>query len=426
MGPKRYVICDIEATGLDEDKEIIEISLITWQDGKITDVYETLINPLRSVPQATLNLTGISARSLETAPKFYEVAEQISLRLEDSIFVSHNTDFDYDLLRKKFAERGEELRLRTFCTLKVAHHEIPGLRSYSLDALCSFFRIKISDRHRAIGDAKATLQLFKELLDLRLKVYPRPLYLPRHEKLLNDIPAKAGMLTFKNEKGKVIRMERAFNMHKSAVEILKIVPEKKQFLQRCETVEAEATGMALIAEFKKLLHYPLRINWSISECKRGHGERDFQLRPYQKNMSGLWYFEDYQVASRKLRELKNEMRTDVYLYREGGKSKEEILKQNQRVEFLSKTARFPAENLILMGEGRTINERSFVLIRQGSVIGHGLTSASVAEIYENPEKFMTQRLFRHLGADLAAKRYLVELKNVRSKNEGWRSLAEVS
>ena len=171
MGPKRYVICDIEATGLDSDRDLIEIALITWEEDRIIEVYETLINPMRPVPEFISNLTSISNRDLKEAPKFYEVADAIRMRLEGAVFVSHNTEFDLGLLRKKFQEMGQELKVKNFCTLKVAQLEIPGLSNYNLDALCNFFHIKITDRHRAIGDAKATLHLFKELMQLRLPTH---------------------------------------------------------------------------------------------------------------------------------------------------------------------------------------------------------------------------------------------------------------
>lgn len=426
MEPRRYVICDIEATGLDEDKEIIEIALITWQDGKVLDVYETLINPLKNISGYIQDLTGVRARDLANAPKFYEVAEAIRLRLDGAMFVSHNTEFDLNLLKKKYEEMDNPLKMKSFCTLKVAQHEIPGLKSYSLDALCSFFRIKMTDRHRAIGDAKATLELFKELLQLRLKIYSRPLYLPHHDKISEKLPARAGLLVFKDEEGKAIRMESSFNMHKTGRELLKIDPAKRAFLQACESVDAEVTGLALIAEFKKLLHYPVKLNWMITSHQLNSGERAFHIRPFKKNFSGLWYFEDYQEAKKKLLKLKSSLKEQVYLYREGGKSKEEIVRRNQKVENLSREAKFPSENLVLLGEGRTLQERSFVLIRQGHVLGYGYTFATPEQIYETPEKFINQRFFKHLLIDLAAKRYLMELKNVRSKNEGWRSLAEVS
>src|SRR6476619_7291533 len=107
MNSRRYVICDIEATGLHEDKDLIEIALITFQDEKIVEVYETLINPLVPVSGFVKELTGITQRELDQAPKFHEVADSIRLRLEGATFVSHNTDFDFGLLAKKFSERGE-------------------------------------------------------------------------------------------------------------------------------------------------------------------------------------------------------------------------------------------------------------------------------------------------------------------------------
>ena len=88
MNAKRYVICDIEATGLDTDRDLIEIALITWQDDRIVEIYETLVNPLRPVPEFISNLTSITNRELKEAPKFYEIADAIRSRLEGAVFVS--------------------------------------------------------------------------------------------------------------------------------------------------------------------------------------------------------------------------------------------------------------------------------------------------------------------------------------------------
>ena len=425
MNPRRYVICDIEATGLDENKEIIEIALITFQDGKVTDIYETLVNPLVPVSSFIQNFTSISGKALEDAPKFYDIADAIRMRLEGSVFVSHNIEFDYHLLKRKFEELGQQIRLKTFCTLKVAQHEIPGLRNYNLDALCSFFGIKIQERHRAIGDAKATLDLFKELFQLRLKTSTRILYLPHHEKALKKIPNRSGLLILKDSKGKTIHVEAAVNMEKRTREILVVNADNRDLLMRTETIEFEVTGSALIAEFKKLLLVPYRPHWIISEFIRDNGERGFRTQPNKKGLKGLWYFRDYLDARRKLKELEAKLRSETFAYREGPKSKEEILRHNQRVEALVREARFPSENLIVMGEGRTQGERSFILVRSGHVLGYGYAVASEEAIIDNPESFLTRRFFQHLGADLTTKRYLRELKNMRQKTDNWRSLAEL-
>lgn len=425
MNSRRYVICDIEATGLHEEKEIIEIALITYQDGKVTDVYETLINPLTEVSAFIQDLTTISSRELSKAPKFYDVADAIRMRLEGSVFVSHNTDFDYQLLRKKYQQLGQELKLKTFCTLKVSQHEIPGLRNYNLDALCSFFGIKIKERHRAIGDARATLELFHELFSLRLKTYTKIFFLPHHEKALKKLSSKSGLLFFKDEKGKVIHFEAAFNMGKRARELLEVKALNRELLMRTEAVECELTGSLLIAQFKKLLFQPYKPHWVISVFQQENGERYFKVQPYKKNTQGLWFFKDHLDARTKLKELEKKLRGETFLHREGGQSKEEILKKNHKLELLAREARFPTENLLIMGEGRTMGERSFVLVRGGHVLGYGYSEATEDQINANPENHLTRRFFQHLGVDLVTKRYLRELKNMRQKTDGWRSLAEL-
>ncbi len=425
MNSRRYVICDIEATGLDEHKEIIEIALITYQDDKVVDVYETLINPLRPISEFIQDLTSISHKELTEAPKFYDVADAIRMRLEGGIFVSHNTEFDLNLLKRKYQEMGQTLNLKNFCTFKVAQHEIPGLKSYNLDALCNFFHIKIRDRHRAIGDAWATLELFKELFQLRTKVYPKILFLPHHEKSLKKIPTKAGLLIFKDAKGKLIRQEAAFNMEKRARELLEVKEENKDLLRKAEVVEGEVTGSALIAEFKKLLYYPYKPHWVIYTQTFDSGEKHFKIRPYKKGIDALWYYKDYFDAKKKLQELNLKLKDDKFIYRDGPRSKEEILKHNHKLELLSREAKFPNDNLVLVGEGRTLHEKSLILVRRGHVLGFGYTEASEEEIFAVPESFITTRFFQHLAINLATQRYLKILKNLRQKNEGWRSLSEV-
>jgi len=146
----RYVIADIEATGLSSEREMIEIALITWQDGKVTDVYQTLLNPLVPVSKFIHDLTLIGQRELVDAPKFYEVAEAVALRLEGAVFVSHKVEFDWPMLERAFAQLGRPLKLKTLCTLELAQDLIPGLKSYALEDLCRFFPIPLKEQHLAL------------------------------------------------------------------------------------------------------------------------------------------------------------------------------------------------------------------------------------------------------------------------------------
>jgi DNA polymerase-3 subunit epsilon len=426
MSSNKYVICDIEATGLDKDRDLIEIALITWENGHVIEVYQTLINPLRSIPEFISNLTSISNRSLQAAPKFYELADAIRVRLEGAIFVSHNTDFDLGLLQKKYQDMGQELKLKSFCTLKVSQEEIPGLQNYNLDALCSFFDIKILQRHTAVGDAMATMELFKKLMQLRFKTYPKILYLPQHEKILKKMSQKAGLVFFKDHSEKVIHLEACLNMEKTSRELLMIKEENKNLLKNTFSLDTEVTGSALIAEFKKLIINPYNPHWVIVTQKLLSGEVIFKICPNKRNLSGLWYFKNHHDARTKLKFLDSELRQDKFIYRECSVSKEEILKHNQKVEKLSKEARFPTDDLIIMGEGRSLDEKSIILVRNNHVIGYGYTNASEENIFSQPDELIQKKFFKDLGIDIAAKRYIKILKNMKHKTESWKTLVSLS
>lgn len=426
MGPQRFVICDIEATGLSDDREIIEIALITIEERKVIDVYQTLVNPLCPLSDFIRDFTSISSREVEAAPKFYEIADALRVRLEGNVFVSHNTDFDYPLLQRKFSELGQELSLKTFCTLKIAQEEIPGLASYSLEALCSFFGIRNTEKHRALGDARATLELFHEIQQLRLPTRTKELFHPRHEKTMGQLTTKAGLLSLKDASGKVIRREVAFNILGRARELLVIRPENRYLLENVHSLEAKETGCALIAEIHQLNFRSYRPRWTITLASNQRGEKSFELRPIKRKQNGLWFFDHLNEAKRKLRNLNRLTREDHFIYREGEKSKEEILRHNQRIDQIIKKELFPSPHLVLLGEGREIGEKSLVLVRDGHVVGYGYSHAGPDEIFASPERFITKKIHHNMAADRAAIRYLQVLKNLRTKSETWRAVPEAS
>lgn len=423
MDSRRYVICDIEATGLHEDKDLIEIALITFEEDKIVEIYETLINPEVPVSNFVRELTGIGQRELDQAPKFHEVADSIRLRLEGNTFVSHNTGFDFGLLQKKFADRGEELKCRTMCTLKMSEELIPGLMNYNLDALASFFSVKNPDRHRAAGDALATLGIFRELMNLRMNTRSLPLWLPQHEKILKEIPKRAGLLELIDSKGSVLRTEAVADMEKRARELLEVKLHNRELLLKTTDIRFKVTGSTLIAEFDKLKLFPIHYHWLILLESNDRGLQKFVVKPYRKDIQGIWFYPTYAEALKKARELNGKIQDRKFIYQEGGISKEEILRSNQKASELSRAELFPTPHLIIMGEGRTIGERSFILIRNEHVIGYGYTESSEENLLRNPEAWLNRNYSRNLGVDLAARRYLRVLKNQRQKTESWRSLS---
>jgi DNA polymerase-3 subunit epsilon len=160
-----YAVVDIETTGGSPDYEkITEIAIYIYDGEKIIGEFSSLINPEKNIPYHITALTGISNEMVANAPRFYEVAKEIVELTEDKIFVAHNVSFDYNFIKSEFKRLGYEYKRDKLCTVKLSRKLIPGKRSYSLGRLCEELGIIIEDRHRASGDAKATVKLLGLLL----------------------------------------------------------------------------------------------------------------------------------------------------------------------------------------------------------------------------------------------------------------------
>ena len=160
-----YTILDIETTGGKYNEEgITEIAIHKFDGHKVIDKFISLVNPEKDIQPFVVNLTGINNKMLRTAPKFHEVAKRIVEITEDSVLVAHNAQFDYRILRTEFRRLGFNFERKTLCTVDLSKNLIPDAESYSLGKLVRSLGIPMSDRHRANGDAIATLKLFKLLL----------------------------------------------------------------------------------------------------------------------------------------------------------------------------------------------------------------------------------------------------------------------
>ncbi len=167
-----YAILDIETTGLSPAREkITEIAIFLHDGTKITDEYSTLINPERKIPYSITQMTGINNRMVENSPRFFEVARKIVEFTEGVIIVGHNVRFDYGFIRQEFLRLGFDFQRETLDTVKVSRKLIPGHPSYSLGKLCKSLCIDNHARHRAAGDALATVKLFELLLSIDPALY---------------------------------------------------------------------------------------------------------------------------------------------------------------------------------------------------------------------------------------------------------------
>lgn len=168
-----YSIIDIETTGGSPvTDKITEIAIFTHDGLNITNEFSTLINPEKNIPSFITGITGISNEMVASAPRFYEIAKKLVELTENHIFVAHNSRFDYGFICEEYRQLGYNYKRDTLCTVKLSRKLIPGLRSYSLGKLCSELNIPVINRHRAMGDARATVKLFEMLLALDSREHP--------------------------------------------------------------------------------------------------------------------------------------------------------------------------------------------------------------------------------------------------------------
>lgn len=160
-----YAIIDIETTGQSSAKgKITEVAIYIHDGFEIVNSFSSLINPECYIPGFITNLTGIDNEMVKNAPKFYEIARKIVELTQEKIFVAHNVMFDYRFVQEEFKRLGYDYQRKTMCTVRMGRKYLPGHRSYSLGTICAELGIQINGRHRAAGDALATVKLFELIL----------------------------------------------------------------------------------------------------------------------------------------------------------------------------------------------------------------------------------------------------------------------
>jgi len=220
-----YAITDIETTGgYAAANGITEIAIYIHDGERVVKHFETLINPQQAIPRFITGLTGINDEMVATAPSFAEVADVLFELLNDKIFIAHNVNFDYSFLKHHFKEAGYDFTAKKLCTVRLSKKVFPELPSYSLGNLCRLLQLPIKNRHRAGGDAMATVKLFERCLanngidhiDQMLKRSSADQWLPLHLKKedILQLPSRPGVYYFLDAKEKVIYVGKAVNIRK--------------------------------------------------------------------------------------------------------------------------------------------------------------------------------------------------------------------
>ena len=256
----RYCIVDIETTnGRLQGNKVTEVALFLWEDGQCIDQFESLVNPGVPIPAFIEGLTGISDAMVKDAPPLQEIAPRILDFLEGAIFVAHSVQFDYNVLKGELESLGYPFVFPRLCTVRLSRSLVPGLRSYSLGKLCSSLGIPLSNRHRAAGDARATVLLFEYLLSLKggeetikrfLNRRSREASLPPGIKAaqIQALPDQPGVYYFRNGQGEMIYIGKAINIRKRVWSHFYGKSTKAQNIRKeIASVDFELSGSELLA-----------------------------------------------------------------------------------------------------------------------------------------------------------------------------------
>jgi DNA polymerase-3 subunit epsilon len=367
------------------------------------------VNPEKPIQPFVVKLTGINNAMLRSAPKFYEVAKRIIEITDGCVIVAHNSSFDYRILRTEFTRLGYDFVKETLCTVELSKKLIPGQLSYSLGKLVRALGIPVTDRHRASGDAMATVKLFKMLLakDSKKEIITELIkkeiksgLTPKLLDIVESLPTKTGIYYIHNERGGLIYIGKSKNIKKRVNQHFTGTSGKSKKIQReVFAVTYEVTGSELIALLKE--SEEIKINkpiynrsqrksifqWALYAEKDKKGYLNLKLLKAdgrKKEITSFTSIQEGKNALFKITEKYNLCQKFTGLYETQNGCFQYKIKEcngaclgnetpedyNFRVNKFMTEMKFENDNMVIIDRGRSIEERCAVLIESGIYKGY--------------------------------------------------------
>jgi DNA polymerase III subunit epsilon len=409
-----YAIVDIETTGGSALLEkITEIAIYLHDGNEITGEFVSLINPERNIPYFITTLTGITNEMVEDAPRFYDIARKIVELTEGRIFVAHNAKFDYSFIRQEFKTLGYNYKRSILDTVALSRKLFPGHISYSLGNICSDLSIPINDRHRAAGDALATVKLFEILLARDMELSENSTSIVRDTRAaklnpkldtgkLDNIPGEPGIYYFYNEKGDLIYIGKSRNLFQRISTHLSNNTTNRSMEMRDQIadIDWETTGSELVALLKESFEIKQNkpvynraqrrtgFQWGIYSFVDNNGYINYRYGQSDSDDSPLSVFSSRERAKSKLNSLVEKynlcqklsglydtegpcFQYQVGICRGACEGRELPKEYNKRASMAGEEFVFSRRNFFIIDKGRNEDERCAIKIINGKYSGYG-------------------------------------------------------
>ncbi|WP_344804131.1 DEDD exonuclease domain-containing protein [Microlunatus ginsengisoli] len=296
-----FCVVDLETTGGAEDDTITEFGAVKVRGGEVLGEFQTLVNPQTAIPPLIAVLTGITNQLVAGAPTLAQVLPSFLAFASDSVIVAHNAAFDTGFLRRACEKLGyPPPRWTVVDTVGLARQillrdEVPNCR---LATLARHFKSRTEPNHRALTDARATVDVLHGLLERvgnlgvhtieDLAEFTRRVSPQRRAKRTwaADLPTRAGVYLFVAEHddgpergrrrqvlyvGKSTNLRARVRTYFTAAETRPRMDEMVRLSTGVETIvcdtplQAEVTELRLIAAhappYNRRSKYPERSQW---------------------------------------------------------------------------------------------------------------------------------------------------------------------
>jgi len=277
-----FVVVDLETTGTrTSDAAITEIGAVKVRGGEVLGEFQSLVNAGRPVPAFIARLTGITSAMVASAPDLELVLPSFLEWAHGGVLVAHNAPFDVGFLKAACAELGYPWPgFPVVDTVPLARRVITRdeVRNHKLSTLAALFRAEVTPEHRALADARATVDVLHGLLgrlgsmgvthleDLATASDPVPPDVRRKRTLADGLPEAPGVYMFRGPKDEVLYVGTSTNIRKRVRSYFTAAEKRHRIVEMIRIAEAVtpvvcATPLeAAVRELRLIVEHDPRYN----------------------------------------------------------------------------------------------------------------------------------------------------------------------